>query len=140
MRTLMKRPDYFPVLNAFFDDFTTRDLILPSVNLKENEKSYDIEVAVPGKKKEDFKIQLENNLLTISTEEKIEREEKEDKEDKNKFLVREFGYQSFYRSFVLPDTVKYENIEASYKDGILNLHIPKNEGDARLLPKTISVS
>ena len=88
MRTLMKSPNYFPVMNAFFDDFNTRDLILPSVNLKESDKGYDIEVAVPGKRKEDFKIQLENNLLTISNEERMEREEKD---ENDKFLVREFG-------------------------------------------------
>ncbi len=137
MRTLMKSPNYFPVMNAFFDDFNTRDLILPSVNSKESDKGYDIEVAVPGKRKEDFKIQLENNLLTISNEERMEREEKD---ENDKFLVREFGYQSFYRSFVLPDVVKHESIDATYKDGILNIHIPKKKGDSRWLPKTISVS
>jgi HSP20 family protein len=94
-------------------------------------------VAVPGKRKEDFKIQLENNLLTISNEERMEREEKD---ENDKFLVREFGYQSFYRSFVLPDVVKHESIDATYKDGILNIHIPKKKGDSRWLPKTISVS
>ena len=132
MRTLMKSPNYFPVMNAFFDDFNTRDLILPSVNLKESDKGYDIEVAVPGKRKEDFKIQLENNLLTISNEERMEREEKD---ENDKFLVREFGYQSFYRSFVLPDVVKHESIDATYKDGILSIHIPKKKGDARWLTK-----
>ena len=130
----MKSPNYFPVMNAFFDDFNTRDLILPSVNLKESDKGYDIEVAVPGKRKEDFKIQLENNLLTISNEERMEREEKD---ENDKFLVREFGYQSFYSSFVLPDVVKHESIDATYKDGILNIHIPKKKGDSRWLPKTI---
>ena len=133
----MKSPNHFPVMNAFFDDFNTRDLILPSVNLKESDIGYDIEVAVPGKRKEDFKIQLENNLLTISNEERMEREEKD---ENDKFLVREFGYQSFYRSFVLPDVVKHESIDATYKDGILNIHIPKKKGDPRWLPKTISVS
>jgi HSP20 family protein len=137
MRTIMKRPDYFPLLNTFFDDFNTRDLFLPSVNLKENDTFYEIEVAVPGKKKEDFKIQLENNLLSISTEEKTEIEEKD---EKNKFLVREFGFQSFYRSFVLPDAVTHEKIKASYKDGILNIQLPKKEGAAQGLSKTIAVS
>ena len=85
----MKSPNHFPVMNAFFDDFNTRDLILPSVNLKESDIGYDIEVAVPGKRKEDFKIQLENNLLTISNEERMEREEKEEQRERESDRERE---------------------------------------------------
>jgi HSP20 family protein len=136
MRTLIKSPNYFPVMNAFFDDFNTGDLSLAMVNLKESDKGYEIEVAVPGKKKDDFTIKLENNLLTISTEEKMEREEKDEKQT---FLVQESGCQSFFRSFVLPDAVKNENFYATYKNGILNIKFPKKVGGPRWLPKTISV-
>jgi|688.fasta_scaffold172703_3 HSP20 family protein len=136
MRTLIKSPNYFPVMNAFFDDFNTGDLSLAMVNLKESDKGYEIEVAVPGKKKDDFTIKLENNLLTISTEEKMEREEKDEKQT---FLVQESGCQSFFRSFVLSDAVKNESFYATYKNGILNIKFPKKVGGPRWLPKTISV-
>jgi HSP20 family protein len=136
MRTLIKSPNYFPVMNAFFDDFNTGDLSLAMVNLKESDKGYEIEVAVPGKKKDDFTIKLENNLLTISTEEKMEREEKDEKQT---FLVQESGCQSFFRAFVLSDAVKNESFYATYKNGILNIKFPKKVGGPRWLPKTISV-
>ncbi len=96
---------------------------LPAVNVKENESEYEIEVAAPGMGKEDFKVNLENDLLTISSEKKDEK-----KDDKPNYSRREFSYQSFKRSFTVPkDMVDGEKIEAQYRDGILTIQLPKRE-------------
>lgn len=111
--------DFFDWTNKNFTDFGST---LPSVNIKEVDTAYNIEMAVPGFKKEDFKISLDRNVLTISSE------KKEEKEDKNeKFTRREYNYQSFSRSFTLPENSNAENISAEYKDGILKVSIPKKE-------------
>lgn len=134
--------------NSFFDDFFTKDLMefnrrpfaensltIPSVNVKEQENGFEIEVAAPGIKKEDFKINLERNVLTISSENKSETEEiKED----GKFTRREFNYSSFSRSFTLPELVEVEKIEAAYEDGILKVSVPKKEIHSPAL-KTIEI-
>jgi HSP20 family protein len=120
-------PSYFPSL---FDDFFGRDVInglatgttLPAVNINEEKDHFEIEVAAPGMKKEDFTLNLENNILTISAE----KEEKEEKKDK-KLTRKEFSFTSFQRSFTLPDSVNSENIQATYKDGVLLLTLPKKE-------------
>jgi HSP20 family protein len=95
---------------------------VPAVNIKENESNFSLELAVPGLQKEDFRIHLEHDVLTISAEKKIENEEKTDK-----YTRREFGYSSFKRSFTLPKSVDTEKIEASCTDGILSLILPKRE-------------
>ena len=101
-------------------------LTLPNVSrfaVKETSDDYFIEVAAPGMKKKDFKINYHNNLLTISSE---RQDEKEDKNDN--YSRREFSYQSFQRSFTVPqNSVDGEKIEASYADGILNIKLPKRE-------------
>jgi len=94
----------------------------PAVNIQEDEKQFLLEFAVPGMKKDDFKINLENQLLTISSEMKEENEET----DKN-YTRREFACNSFSRSFTLPKNIVAEKINADYKDGILNISIPKDE-------------
>jgi HSP20 family protein len=95
---------------------------VPAVNIVENDDEFVIEVAVPGLDKQDFKIDLENNQLTISSE----REDKS--EDKNERMIRkEFRYSSFSRSFTLPETVENDKIKAKQKDGILYVTIPKKE-------------
>lgn len=108
----------------FMPDFLDLDgyKSVPAVNIVENGDEYVIEVAAPGLEKKDFKIDLENNVLTISSE-------KEDKmEEKNgKALRKEFRYSSFSRTFTLPDTVESDNIKAKHKDGILSVSIPKRE-------------
>lgn len=134
----------FPAYSNFFDDFFTRDLNngnlrganLPAVNISEDDDNFEVEVAAPGLKKEDFKINLENNLLTISGEHKEESEEKEGK----KISRREFSYTSFNRSFTLPETVKAEDINAKYEDGVLRLTLPKKEEAKKQPPKQIEVS
>lgn len=117
--------------NSFFDDFFTKDLMdfnrrpfeensltIPSVNVKEEENGFEIQVAAPGIKKQDFKINLDRNVLSISSENKSENEEV-DKD--GKFTRREFNYSSFSRSFTLPEQVETDKIEATYEDGILKV-------------------
>ena len=123
----------FPTLSRVFDDFLKEDAIankwgrdftgtVPSVNVKETENEFQVELAAPGLKKEDFKVNLENNLLTISAENKVENEDKNEK-----WTRREFSYSSFTRSFRLPKTVNGDEIQAKYENGILNILIPKKE-------------
>lgn len=101
---------------------------VPQVNIKENEQAFELELVAPGQKKEDFNIEIENDLLTISTEAKTEKIEQEE----GKFTRREFRISSFKRAFTLPETVKADEINAAYKDGILTLTLPKKE---EALPK-----
>ncbi|MFO7369221.1 MAG: Hsp20/alpha crystallin family protein [Bacteroidales bacterium] len=115
--------DNFP---RFFDNETR--YTLPAVNIIEGKEDYKIEVAAPGLNKEDFKVNLENNLLTISSEKEEKQEEKEEK-----VMRREFSYCSFSRSFTLPQTVNADKIRATHKDGILQVVVPKKE-EAREKP------
>ncbi len=102
----------------------------PKVNIQENDDAFTIEVAAPGYRKEDFNVELDNNLLTISAV-------KEEKEESNKYSHYEFTYGSFKRSFTLPkDKVKASKIEAKYEDGILNILMPKKE-EAKAQPKRL---
>lgn len=123
--------------NSFFDDFITKDLFefnrpkfspseatLPSVNVLEQKDSFEIQVAAPGIKKENFKIDLERNVLTVGSE---TREETEQKDSDGSFTRREFNYSSFSRSFTLPDSVDADRIEAAYEDGILKITVPKKD-------------
>ncbi|HMG93473.1 MAG TPA: Hsp20/alpha crystallin family protein [Chryseolinea sp.] len=92
----------------------------PAVNIKENKKNYEVELAAPGYDKKDFNISIDHGLLTVSAE---RREEKENKEDN--YTRREFGFSSFSRSFNLPTNTNEENIDAKYTDGVLKLTIEK---------------
>jgi HSP20 family protein len=95
---------------------------MPAVNVCEDDKSYEVDVVAPGFKKDDFKVNLDNEVLTISAE------AKEDSRDNGKeFSRREYSYNSFTRSFTLPNDVRGDKIDASYTDGILKLNIPKTE-------------
>jgi len=102
---------------------------VPAVNIKETDHSYVVELAAPGKKKEDFNIELEDNVLTISSE---ARNEKEEKDNEGKYTRREFSYSSFKRAFTLPETVNEYEINATYENGVLHLTLPKKE---EALPK-----
>ena len=120
-----------------FDDFLNRDFFdwgnsnfsgtgttLPAVNVKETQENFEVEMAAPGMKKEDFKVELNNNILTISSEQRNEHEEKEN----DKYSRKEFSYQSFQRSFQLSrEAVDADNILAKYENGVLHLTIPKRE-------------
>ncbi|UPT69878.1 MAG: Hsp20/alpha crystallin family protein [Flavobacterium sp. JAD_PAG50586_2] len=108
-------------LNGNFPELSFQN-ILPEANIVENKKEYQIELAAPGLDKKDFKIELKNGMLTISAE----KEEETKSEDKN-YLSREFSYSSLYRSFVLPDNLVADKIDAKYENGVLKLKLPKSE-------------
>jgi len=135
--TLIKRSDInFPSIPSFIDNLFSRDWmdwsnlnfsstnpILPAVNIRESDNEYELEVAAPGMKKDSFRINLDKDQLTISSE--WEEEKKKDEED---YTRREFSYQSFQRSFTIPENVvDGEKINAKYKDGILSIKLPKRE-------------
>ena len=97
---------------------------IPAVNIHESDENFIVEVAAPGKSKEDFKIELDNDVLTISAEDKIDKEAS----DKNgKYTRREFSYSTFKRAFSLPDTVDSSKISANYNNGVLEIGLPKKE-------------
>lgn len=108
------------VVKNFDEQFNNSSM--PSVNVIEKEKSYIVEVAAPGLKKDEFKVELDNKMLKISSEKKQEEEKNDEK-----ILRREFSYCSFKRTFSLPDTVDAEKIEAKHENGILSVIIPKKD-------------
>lgn len=151
MKSLVKsNGSLFPTIPSLFDDFLTRDWLdsslanwrvtgatLPAVNVMETNDDFRIEVAAPGMKRNDFKVELDNNILTISSG----REDKsEEKDSHGNYTRREFSYQSFQRSFTLPENkVLGDKITARYVDGILYVTVPKSE-DAKVKPaKQIAV-
>ena len=131
--SLMRFSNQYPTLfdrffeNDLFDwsnrNYSTTNTTLPAVNIKEDEDRFEVEIAAPGFVKKDFKIELDNDLLTISSEKEVRDELKE----KEKFTKREFSYQSFSRSFTLPNTVHNDKISARYEGGILKVSIPKKD-------------
>ena len=104
-------------------NFSLTNTTLPSVNIRENPDAFTVEVAAPGFDKGDFKLELNHDVLTISSEKQVENETKEGEH----YSKREFSYQSFTRSFTLPNIADGERIDASYDKGILNVVIPKKE-------------
>ena len=149
--TLLKRNgNLLNRMPALFDDFLNRDIFnwglsnfsntettIPAVNIKETADNYEVEVAAPGMTKKDFKVQMEGNTLTISSEKRTENEEKDDV----RYNSREFSYQSFSRTFHLQnDVVDTEKIEAKYEDGVLHLLIPKKEHVKQKAPRLIEIS
>ncbi len=117
--------DLFDASNMGFNDST-----MPAVNIKEGKDDFTVEVAAPGMKKDDFKIELDNNILTISAETESKREESKE----GQYTRQEFSYQSFKRTFTLPNTIDEKDIKASYNEGILNIILPKKE-EAKEKPK-----
>lgn len=127
-------------LAQIFDTFFNEDIMnyptkvnhrktsVPSVNVKESEDGFNLELAVPGLTKEDIKLELENDILTISAEKKVENETTEENSKKTeKYTRREFSFQSFKRTFTLPETIDVSNINAKYENGILLVDLPKKE-------------
>ena len=147
--SLVKRENYWPTLPGFFNDFLNRDwydwsnqnfsltnTTIPSVNIKETENEFEVDMAAPGMAKDDFRIELNNSVLTISSEKQSDNKTKEGKN----ITRREFSYQSFSRSFTLPAIVETDKISAKYENGILRINIPKKE-EAKPKPvKQITVS
>ena len=103
-------------------DFNGGSLLIPNANIIENEKNFKIELAAPGLERKDFKVEVDNGVLTISAEKKEEKKE----EDKN-YRRKEFSYNSFSRAFTLPDNSLPDKVEAKYEDGILKITLPKKE-------------
>jgi len=148
MSIIKRNRNSFSAIPALVDDFLGRELFnwdnsnfsstqttVPAVNIRETEDSFGVEVAAPGLEKKDFKIQLENNLLTISSQKEIREENQHEG-----YSRREFSYQSFQRSFVLPkDVVNDEGIVARYENGLLQLVIPKKEEAKQKAPRLIEI-
>ena len=118
------------LIDRFFNDSFSRAggsqySFVPKVDITEEEKAFEIQVAVPGMNKEDFKIDLNDNYLTVSGERKLTKERKE-----NSFFSIETQYGTFSRSFVLPENVDVNQISAKYNNGILEITVPKDEKKA----------
>ena len=149
--TLVKRNgsllNQMPVL---FDDFFNRDLFnwgnqnfsdtnttVPAVNIKETAENYEVEVAAPGMTKNDFKVELDGNALTISSERSNEKVENEDE----RYSRKEFSFQSFQRTFTLQkDVMDIDKIQAKYENGLLHLLLPKKEEAKQKPPRLIQIS
>jgi len=131
------RPFYMS--NFFDDDFlpvlSGRSSTMPSVNIREDEKNYFIELAVPGIDKNNLKIDINEDVLTVSSEVKNETEE-----SREGYKRKEFSYASFCRSFFIPENVNKEKIEASYKDGILSVNLPKEEEEKNKITRQVKIS
>jgi HSP20 family protein len=120
--------DFFPVLN-------NKNNSTPAVNIREDEKNYVLDLAIPGIDKKDLKIDVNEDVLTISSEQKNESEE-----NGNGYKRKEFSYSAFSRSFYIPENVNKDKIEANYKDGVLTMSLPKQDEDKSKLTRKIEVS
>lgn len=134
--TLVKKYNRFPFFPSVFDDEFTRtfakwpgtmhhNATIPAVNVTENEDAFIIDVAAPGLQKEDFKVELSNNILSISSE---KEQTKEEKDESGSYTRKEFSYNSFQRSFTVPEKLIDQNrISGKYENGILQIVLPKNQ-------------
>ena len=134
------RRNFRPFFPSLFDDdfFTTtpgRSNSMPAVNIREDEKNYILELAVPGMDKKDLKIDINEDVLTISSESKNEMEE-----SKEGYTRKEFSYSSFVRSFYVPENVNSDQIQAGYKEGILTVSFPKMEVDKKKITREVRIS
>ena len=149
--TLVKRNgNLLNPLPVLFDDFFNRDLFnwgntnfsdtntsIPAVNIKETAENYEVEVAAPGMSKNDFKVELDGNALTISSERSNQKDERVDE----RYSRKEFSYQSFQRTFTLQkNVVDIDKIQAKYENGLLHLLIPKKEEAKQKPPRLIQIS
>jgi len=143
MLPVIRRKSIFP---SIVDEFFGKDLVPgwfdsetgisePSVNIVESKTDFRIEVAAPGLEKNDFRINLQDNVLTISSEKETSKEEKDER-----FMRREFSYAQFRRSFSLPDTADSANIAANHKNGVLYIAIPKKDEAKEKPAREITVS
>ncbi len=140
MTTLKFNQPTLKTLDSFLDNLLNdlpaaknSSMNFPAVNICETNDNYELEFNVPGRKKEDFKITVDKNILTVSYE-----KSEETKEDNKQFIKREFVTQSFKRSFTLDEKINSDDIIAKYENGILFLTLPKKE-EVKVLPKEISV-
>jgi HSP20 family protein len=129
----------FPsLMNEFFNDDFRMKVInnnhsVPSVNSIENDNSFEIDLAVPGMKKDDFTIQLNDKVLVISSE-------NTNSVENNSMSLNEFNYSSFQRSFTVPETVELDKIKANYKNGILKVKLPKKKDSITKPNRVIDIS
>ena len=143
MLPTIKRKSMFPTFaDELFSDFFNPRFFdglekgtMPAVNVYEGKDEFTIEVAAPGLEKKDFQINLNNNVLEISSS----KEEKSEYKEEN-VMRREFSYTSFKRSFTLPDSANTEGIKATYKDGILDVKIPKRDEAKEKPSRQIAIS
>ncbi len=140
MTTLKFNQPTLKTLDSFLDNLLSdlpvpnnNSMNFPAVNIIETNDDYQLEFNVPGRKKEDFKITVDKNILTASFE-----KNEEHKEENKQFIKREFVTQSFKRSFTLDEKINADDINAKYEDGILFLTLPKKE-EVKVVPKEISV-
>jgi len=129
-------PFFSDVFDSILNDSYLSDKLasrVPAVNISETENEFHIELAAPGLKKEDFKISLDKNVLSVSADKKTENVE-----EGKKFSKREYSYNSFTRSFTLPEVADAAKIEAEYTDGVLRLNVAKKE-DAKVQSREIAV-
>jgi HSP20 family protein len=128
--------DFFKPWNEWFDNggIWGRTMNVPAVNIVEHKDEYQVSLAVPGMKKDDFKIDVEGNMLTISSEKEENKEEKE-----KKFTRKEYNYSSFSRTFTLPEEINKEKIEAKYDEGVLKITLPRRDEAKKLSAKHIAV-
>ena len=128
MYSVERRNQWLPSIfsNLFDDDFAVmpaRQFASPAVNIKESDKEFQIEIAAPGMTKEDFSVRIDNDEeLVIALEKKNQKEEKNEKAN---YLRREFSYTSYHQSFVLPENINLEAIQAEMVNGVLNIKLPK---------------
>ena len=129
--------DFFKPWNEWFDNggLRGRAMNVPAVNITEHKDEYQVSLAAPGLKKDDFKIDVDGNMLTISSE----KEENKEEIDK-RFTRKEYSYSSFSRSFTLPEEINKEKIEAKYEDGVLKISMPRKEEAKKLSAKHIAVN
>ena len=128
--------DFFKPWNEWYGNsgLWGRVLEVPAVNITEEKGQYLVSLAAPGMKKDDFRIDVDGNMLTISSQQEEEKEETE-----KRFTRREYSYSSFSRSFTLPDEINKEKIEAKYEEGILKVSLPRKEEAKKLTAKNIAV-
>lgn len=120
--------DFFKPWNEWFNGgFFGKAQAIPAVNITDNKDDYKVSVAAPGLKKNDFKIDVEGNMLTISSEKEENKEEKD-----SRYTRKEYSYSSFRRSFALPEEINQEKIEACYEDGVLKVVLPKKDEAKKL--------
>jgi HSP20 family protein len=108
--------------------FPEERMSVPAVNISEDDNNYQLTMAAPGMKKDDFKVDIDGNTLVVSSEKESNKEEQS-----KKFSKKEYSYSSFSRSFAIPEDANHEKIDAHYEDGILKLTIPKKEEARRKL-------
>jgi len=128
--------DFFKPWNEWFDNgyFPNRLSTMPAVNITESNGTYELSLAAPGMKKDDFKIDVNGDILTISSEKEESKEEKD-----KKFTRKEYNYSAFSRSFTLPSQVNKDKIDAYYENGVLKLSLPVKEEAKKSSSKQIAV-